>query len=455
MTEPTGRGELAKAYEPAQIEQKWYAHWKEQGVFHAEPDPDKTPYSITIPPPNVTGSLHMGHALNNTILDAMTRWHRMRGFAALCLPGTDHAGIATQNVVERELAREGIKRQDLGRDEFIDRCWKWREQYGSRIYYQFEKLGCGYDWDRVRFTMDPTYVDAIMEEFRSWYERGLIYRGTRVVNWDVKLQSAVSDIEVVTEERKGKLYHFRYPFADGGGHITIATTRPETMLGDAAVAANPADARYAPMFGKMLKLPLTDRDIPLIADDYAKPEFGSGAVKVTPAHDLNDFECGLRHNLPQHVVIGKAGAMTELAGPAFAGLDRLEARKRIVEAMEQLGLVELIEDYTIQTPVSDRSKEVIEPLLSEQWFVNMKPLAEPAIRAVREKLIRFIPGRYADIYLQWMENIRPWCISRQSLVGAPYTRVVDRRRRWRTPARLCPGPGGGGGRAGNGKLLAR
>ncbi len=413
LNQQSKQGELDKAYEPAQIEGKWYARWKQSGVFHAEPDPAKTPYCITIPPPNVTGSLHMGHALNNTILDAMTRWHRMRGFAALCLPGTDHAGIATQNVVERELAKEGIKRQDLGREGFIERCWKWREQYGSRIYYQFEKLGCGYDWDRVRFTMDPTYVAAITEEFRSWYERGLIYRGTRVVNWDVKFQSAVSDIEVVTEERKGKLYHFRYPFADGSGQITIATTRPETMLGDSAVAANPVDARYQPLFGRMLKLPLTEREIPLIADDYAKPEFGSGAVKVTPAHDLNDFECGVRHGLPQYIVIGKDGTMTALAGERFTGLDRFEARKRVVEAMEELGLLEKIEDYTIQTPISDRSREVIEPLLSEQWFVDMKPLAAPAIQAVKEKLIRFIPERFADIYLQWMENIRPWCISRQ------------------------------------------
>jgi valyl-tRNA synthetase len=413
MSELTGQRELAKAYVPAEIEVKWYAHWKQSGVFHAGPDPAKTPYCITIPPPNVTGSLHMGHALNNTILDAMTRWHRMRGFSALCLPGTDHAGIATQNVVERELAKEGIKRQDLGREGFIERCWQWREQYGTRIYFQFEKLGCGYDWDRVRFTMDPTYVAAITEEFRSWYERGLIYRGTRVVNWDVKFQTAVSDIEVLTEERKGKLYHFRYPFADGSGYITIATTRPETMLGDAAVAANPTDERYQPLFGRMLTLPLTNREIPLIADEYAKPEFGSGAVKVTPAHDLNDFECGVRHNLPQLIVIGKDGTMTELAGERFAGLDRFEARKRVVEAMEELGLVEKIEDYTIQTPISERSKEVIEPLLSEQWFVDMKPLAEPAIRAVKEKLIRFIPERFAEIYLQWMENIRPWCISRQ------------------------------------------
>jgi valyl-tRNA synthetase len=405
--------ELAKAYEPKAVEEKWYAFWKERGYFHAEPDPNKEPYSITIPPPNITGSLHMGHALNNTILDAMTRWHRMRGFCTLCLPGTDHAGIATQAVVERELAKEGVTRQQLGREKFVEKCWEWREQYGTRIYHQFERLGCSYDWERVRFTMDPSYVDAIMEEFRSWYERGFIYRGTRVVNWDVKFQSAVSDIEVLTETRQGKLYHFRYPFADGSGYVTIATTRPETMLGDTAVAANPEDERYKPLFGKRLKLPLTDREIPLIADDYARPEFGSGAVKVTPAHDLNDFEAGLRHNLPQIVVIGKDGTMTEAAGPDYAGLDRYEARKKVLADMEALGLLEKTEDYAIQTPISDRSKEIIEPLLSEQWFVDMNALAQPAIQIVQQEKIRFIPERYKAIYLHWMENIRPWCISRQ------------------------------------------
>lgn len=411
---------LAKAYDPKAIEAGWYARWKASGVFHAEPDPDKTPYCITIPPPNITGSLHMGHALNNSVLDTLTRWHRMRRdpatnrrFATLCLPGTDHAGIATQNVVERDLAKEGLTRHDIGRERFIERCWQWREQYGTRIYFQFEKLGCSYDWERVRFTMDESYVDAIMEEFRRWYERGLIYRGTRVVNWDVKYQSAVSDIEVNTETRQGKLYHFRYPFADGSGSITIATTRPETLLGDAAVAANPSDERYQPLFGKRLKLPLTEREIPLIADDYAKPEFGSGAVKVTPAHDLNDFEAGLRHSLPQHVVIGKDGRMTDFAGPEYAGLDRFEARKKVVADMEALGLLEKIEDYTIQTPISDRSGEVIEPLLSEQWFVDMKPLAQPAIDVVKTGKIAFIPPRYESIYLHWMENIRDWCISRQ------------------------------------------
>ncbi len=412
-TTTESQNELAKNYNPEAIEAKWYAYWNATGVFHEEPDKTRPYYSITIPPPNITGSLHIGHALNCSILDTMTRWHRMRGYVTLCLPGTDHAGIATQAVVERELAKEGISRHDLGRDGFIQRCWQWREQYGNRIYHQLERMGCSYDWQRVRFTMDDSYVDAIMECFGKWYERGLIYRGTRVVNWDVKLQSAVSDIEVYTETRKGKLYHFRYPFADGTGFITIATTRPETLLGDTAVAANPADERYQPHFGKLLNLPLTQRQIPLISDDYAKPEFGSGAVKVTPAHDFNDFECGRRNNLPQIIVIGKDGKMTEASGADFVGLDRYEARKKVVVDMEALGLLEKIEDYTIQTPISDRSKEVIEPLLSEQWFVDMKPLAVPAIEVVKEGKIRFVPERYKAIYLHWMENILPWCVSRQ------------------------------------------
>lgn len=404
---------LPARYAPQQMEGKWYSLWKERGYFRAEPDSEKPPYCITIPPPNITGSLHIGHALNNTILDTMTRWHRMRGFSALCLPGTDHAGIATQAVVERELMKQGITRHDLGRDGFIAKCWEWRDQYGTRIYHQFEKMGCSYDWDRVRFTMDESYVAAIIKEFESWYERGLIYRGVRVVNWDVKFQSSVSDIEVNMETRAGKLYHFRYPFADASGHITIATTRPETLLGDTAVAANPSDERYQALFGKMLALPLTNRQIPLIADDYAKPEFGSGAVKVTPAHDLNDFECGQRHNLPQIVVIGKDGRMTPTAGEEFDGLERFEARKKVVARMEELGLLEKIEDYTTQLPISDRSKEIIEPLLSEEWFVDMKPIAQPAIDVVKEGKIRFIPERYKDIYLHWMENIRDWNISRQ------------------------------------------
>lgn len=404
--------ELAKSYDPKAVEDKWYASWMEHGRFRATPGKGK-PFCITIPPPNVTGSLHMGHALNNTVLDLMTRWHRMLGDNALCLPGTDHAGIATQNVVERKLAAEGISRHDIGREAFVDKCWEWRREYGDRIYLQFQKLGCSYDWDRARFTMDESYVEAIYEEFLRWWDRGLIYRGARVVNWCPRCRSAISDIEVSTDERAGHLYHFRYPFADGSGFVTIATTRPETMLGDTAVAVNPADERYAALVGKMLRLPLTDREIPLIADEYARMDFGTGAVKVTPAHDLDDFEAGLRHNLPQIVVIGEDGSMTEAAGPGYAGLDRYECRKKVLADLEAQGLLVKIEDYTVKTPLCDRCKTVLEPLLSEQWFVKQKELAAPAIQVVKEGKIRFIPERYSKIYLDWMENIRDWCISRQ------------------------------------------
>ncbi len=404
--------ELAKAYDPKQVEDRWYARWLTLGAFRATPGTGK-PYCITIPPPNITGSLHIGHALNNTILDTLTRWRRMQGDNTLCLPGTDHAGIATQNVVEREIAREGLTRHDLGREGFLERCWAWRKEYGDRIYLQFHKLGCSYDWDRARFTMDESYVHAIYEEFLRWWDRGLIYRGARVVNWCPRCRSAISDIEVDSEDRAGKLYHFRYPFADGSGYVTIATTRPETMLGDTAVAANPADPRYQPLFGRRIRLPLTDREIPLIADEYAKMEFGTGAVKVTPAHDLDDFEAGLRNHLPQVVVIGEDGRMTEAAGANYAGLDRFEARQRVLDDLQALGLIEKIEEYTVKTPLCDRCKTVLEPLLSEQWFVKMQPLAQPAIEVVKEGKIRFIPERYRAIYLHWMENIRDWCISRQ------------------------------------------
>ncbi|MDE2125360.1 MAG: valine--tRNA ligase [Armatimonadetes bacterium] len=403
---------MAKAWAPQTEEPLLYEAWRTSGLF-APAEGDGPTYCITTPPPNITGSLHMGHAINHSIQDALIRWKRMRGFRALGLPGADHAGIATQAVVERALEAEGTSRVELGREKFIERCRQWREQYGARIYHQMERMGCSYDWSRARYTMDESYVDAILTEFESWYRRGWIYRGARVVNWDVQYRSAVSDIEVFTEPREGSLYHFRYPFADGSGSVTIATTRPETMLGDTAVAANPDDPRYRPLFGRLIRLPLTDRDIPLIADAYARPEFGSGAVKVTPAHDLDDFECGLRHDLAQITVIGPDGRMTDAAGQEFAGLDRFEARSRVVEQMRQLGLLEKTEPYTIQTPISDRSGVVVEPLLSEQWFVDMKELAGPAIEAVRQAKVRFVPERYAAICLQWLENIRPWCISRQ------------------------------------------
>jgi valyl-tRNA synthetase len=401
------------AYEPREVEDKIYTRWLDKNYFHPDPNAGGVPYCITIPPPNITGSLHIGHALNNSILDTMTRWHRMLGDNTLCLPGTDHAGIATQNVVERNLAEDGISRHDIGREKFLERCWEWRKEYGDRIYNQFQKLGLSYDWQRARFTMDESYVDAIYEEFLQWWNRGLIYRGARVVNWCPRCRSAISDIEVNSEERQGHLYHFRYPYADNSGFITIATTRPETMLGDTAVAVNPKDPRYADKIGKMLKLPLTDRNIPLIADNYARIDFGTGAVKVTPAHDLDDFEAGQRHHLQQIVVIGEDGAMTEEAGVNYAGMDRFACREQILKDMESLGLLAGIEDYSIKIPLCDRCKTVLEPLLSEQWFVKMKELAVPAIQVVKDNKVRFYPDRYKRIYLDWMENIRDWCISRQ------------------------------------------
>lgn len=420
---------LNKVYDPKQVEEKWYAEWMRHGWFHPEPGEGK-PYCITIPPPNITGSLHIGHALNNSILDLMTRRRRMQGYNTLCLPGTDHAGIATQNVVERELAREGLTRHDLGREAFIERCWQWRNEYGNRILAQLQKLGCSYDWQRVRFTLDEPYVEAVYEEFIRWWERGLIYRGVRVVNWCPRCRSAISDIEVESEERQGKLYTFRYPLADGSASIAVATTRPETLLGDTAVAVHPEDDRYKHLVGKTVLIPLTWdpngglqppghpqqrwRPAPVIADPYVKMDFGTGAVKVTPAHDLDDFEMGQRHGLAQIVVIGEDGTMTEAAGLRYRGLDRFEARKAVLRDMEELGLLEAAEDYTVMTPLCERCGTVLEPLLSEQWFARMHPeLAEPAIRAVEQNKIRFIPERYRRIYLNWMENIRPWCLSRQ------------------------------------------
>ncbi|MCC6729290.1 MAG: valine--tRNA ligase [Chthonomonadales bacterium] len=404
--------ELAKAYEPKVVEGRWYSEWLARDAFRATPGSGR-PYCITIPPPNVTGSLHIGHALNAAVLDTMTRWRRMAGDNVLCLPGTDHAGIATQNVVERDLAAQGLTRHDLGRERFVERCWEWRRQYGDRIYLQLQKLGCSYDWSRARFTMDPSYVEAIHEAFLRWWKRGLIYRGKRVVNWCPRCRSAISDIEVSSEERPGKLYHMRYPFANGSGFITIATTRPETMLGDTAVAVNPEDARYAGAVGTKVRLPLTDREIPVIADEYARMDFGSGAVKVTPAHDLDDFEAGLRHRLPQVVVIGEDGAMTLAAGPRYAGMERFDCRRLVLEDMAAQGLLGDAEDYVVKTPLCDRCKTVLEPLLSEQWFARQTELAAPAIDVVRAGDVRFWPDRYARIYLDWMGNIRDWCISRQ------------------------------------------
>jgi valyl-tRNA synthetase len=337
----------------------------------------------------------------------------MQGYNTLCVPGTDHAGIATQNALEKQLRKEGLTRDDLGREKFIERTWQWVAEYGGVILSQLQRLGCSFDWDRTRFTMDEGYIDAVMECFVRWWEAGLIYRGKRVINWCPRCLTAISDIEVNHEDRAGKLYHIRYPFKDGSGFVTVATTRPETMLGDTAVAANPSDDRYKRLFGKTIILPLVGREIPLIADDYAKSEFGSGAVKVTPAHDVNDFEAGIRHNLPKVIVIDEHARMTADAGERYAGLDRYEARERVLEELAAHGLIEKIEDYVVPEATCDRCHTVIEPLLSEQWFVRMKELAQPAIDVVRQGRVKFIPDRYELTYLDWMENIRDWTISRQ------------------------------------------
>ena len=406
---------MEKAYEPQDVEARLYAGWEAAGLFHAEPTPGKPKYSITIPPPNVTGSLHMGHALNHSVQDALGRWHRMRGFTTLILPGTDHAGIATQTVVEKEIAKEGLTRYDLGREAFVARVWQWKEQYGARIISQLKRLGCSYDWSRERFTMDAAYAAAVTEAFVRFHDAGLVYRGKRLVNWCCHHRTVISDIEVEEEEQAGHLWHIRYPFADGSGFVTVATTRPETMLGDAAVAVNPTDARYAGLIGKRFALPLSNREIPLIADDYAQAEFGTGAVKVTPAHDPNDYEAGLRHGLPQITVIGFDGAMTAEAGERYSGLDRYDARNLVVADLEELGLLEKTEDHRHNVPTCERCHTTIEPLLSDQWFMRMAgtELVQRAIAVVEDDETTFVPTRYKKAYLDWMSGIRDWALSRQ------------------------------------------
>jgi len=406
---------MEKAYEPKDVEARLYAEWEDSGYFHAEPTPGIRKYSITIPPPNVTGSLHMGHALTYTIQDALGRWHQMRGFTTLILPGTDHAGIATQNVVEKQIAKEGLTRFDLGRDEFVKRVWLWKEEYGSRIISQLKRLGCSFDWSRERFTIDKGYENAVVEAFVRLFDKGYIYKGNRMINWCPRCRTVISDIEVEEEDQAGHLWHIRYPFADGSGHVTVATTRPETMLGDTAVAVNPDDARYTGLIGKMFALPLTDREIPLIADSYAEAEFGTGAVKVTPAHDPNDYEAGKRNGLVQITVIGFDGNMTADAGERYSGLDRYEARNLVVADLEELGLLEKTEDHPHRVPTCERCHTTIEPLLSDQWFMTMSGtlLVENAIHVVETDEITFQPERYKKIYLDWMAGLRDWPLSRQ------------------------------------------
>ncbi|MEY3465220.1 MAG: hypothetical protein RL603_818 [Pseudomonadota bacterium] len=402
---------MDKTYSPGDIERRIYDRWESSGLF--APRGEGPGYCIVIPPPNVTGTLHMGHAFQDTIMDALTRYHRMRGDAALWQPGTDHAGIATQMVVERQLEAEGLTRAGLGREAFIERVWKWKGESGGTIARQMRRLGASVDWSRDRFTMDEGLSQTVTEVFVRLYEEGLIYRGKRLVNWDPVLQTAVSDLEVLSTEEDGSLWHLRYPLADGSGHVVVATTRPETLLGDTAVAVNPNDARYASIIGKSLQLPLTGRTIPVIADDYVDPEFGSGCVKITPAHDFNDYEVGARHGLAQINVFTPDAKLNDAAPAHLRGLDRFEARKRIVEELEAAGLIERIDKHKLMVPRGDRSGSVIEPYLTDQWYVKIAPLAAPAIAAVENGDIKFVPENWSRTYFEWMRNIKDWCISRQ------------------------------------------
>lgn len=404
--------ELSTRYDASVVESKWYSTWESNGLFAPETGSDKPGYTITIPPPNVTGSLHMGHALCYGLQDLLGRYKRLRGFNVLILPGQDHAGIGTQGVVTKILKKEGTSPFQIGREKFLERTWQWRHESGGTILRQFRALGCAFDWQRERFTLDEKYHEAVLKVFVEWFDRGLIYRGLRVVNWDPVLKTSVSDIETERQVSKGKLYHVRYPFQDGSGHVTIATTRPETMLADVAVAVHPSDGRYAGLVGKTIVLPLVGREIPLIADEYPDPEFGTGAVKITPGHDINDFEVGERHGLPILVLLDDSAKITPDGGK-YAGLDRYEARKQIVADLEAQGFLEKVEDHEIALVLSERSHEVIEPLASEQWFVNQRELAKEAIKVVETGQIRFVPERYKGIYLDWMNNIRDWNISRQ------------------------------------------
>jgi valyl-tRNA synthetase len=401
-----------KDYRPAELESRHYARWEAAGYF--APNGSGTPYCIVIPPPNVTGTLHMGHALQDTIMDALTRYHRMRGHRTLWQPGTDHAGIATQMVVERLLEREGTSRAKLGREAFLERVWQWKERSGNTIVQQMRRLGASVDWSRERFTMDPGLSRAVLEVFVRLHDEGLIYRGKRLVNWDPVLHTALSDLEVESSEERGKLWHLRYPVLGASGRfLIVATTRPETMLGDTAVAVHPDDERYRDLVGKKVELPLTGRQIPIIADEYVDPEFGTGCVKITPAHDFNDYEVGLRHSLPMIGVLDESAHLNENAPPAYRTLDRFVARERVLADLEAQGLLDRIEEHVSMLPRGERSGAVVEPMLTDQWYVRTQPLAAPAIEAVEQGHIRFVPENYARDYFDWMRNIQDWCISRQ------------------------------------------
>jgi len=408
------RDDMPRAYQPGEAERKWYDEWDRRGYFHADVESEKSPYTIVIPPPNVTGMLTLGHVLNNTLQDILIRGKKMQGFNTCWVPGTDHAGIATQTRVEAHLLEtEGVTRRDLGRERFLERVWQWKEKYGGTIIRQLRRLGAACDWQRERFTLDEGLSNAVLEVFVRLYEKGLVYKGFRIINWCPKSRTALSDEEVVYREERGYLWYFRYPLKDGSGYITVATTRPETMLGDTAVAVHPEDPRYKHLVGRTVILPLVNREMPVIADEFVDPEFGTGAVKVTPAHDPNDYEIGVRHNLPMIDVMNDDATMNEQAGPEFAGLDRYECRRRVVERMQAAGLLEKIEEHVHQVGYSERGGVPVEPRLSRQWFVRMRPLAEPALKAVLEGRIRFHPERWVKTYRHWMENIKDWCISRQ------------------------------------------
>src|SRR5688572_21046747 len=407
---------MDKAYTPGDIERRIYERWETSGAFapaSVKEGDDRPAYCIMLPPPNVTGTLHMGHAFQHTLMDTLTRWHRMRGDSTLWQPGTDHAGIATQMVVERQLGAEGKHRLDLGREAFIERVWKWKAESGSTITRQMRRLGTSVDWSRDKFTMDPGLSRAVTEVFVRLHDEGLIYRGKRLVNWDPVLLTAVSDLEVLPDEKDGSLWHLRYPIVDGGGHVVVATTRPETLLGDTAVAVNPDDDRYRALVGKQLTLPLTGRTIPVIADSYVDAAFGSGAVKITPAHDFNDYEMGQRHSLAQINIFTPDAKLNENAPERFRGLDRFVARKQIVADLEAAGLIEKIEPHKLKVPRGDRTNAVIEPYLTDQWYVKIAPLAEPALKAVEEGRTRFVPENWTKTYYEWMRNIKDWCVSRQ------------------------------------------
>lgn len=404
---------IAKTYHPAEFEDRIYQTWIDKGYFHAEMDPDKKPFTIVIPPPNVTGQLHMGHALDETLQDILIRYKRMQGYSALWIPGTDHAGIATQIKVEEELrVKEGLTRYDLGREKFLERVWDWKKQYGDRIITQLKKIGSSCDWDRERFTMDEGCSKAVREVFVNLYNKGLIYQGSRIINWCPHCITALSDAEVEHEEQAGHFWHIKYPVKDSDEYVVIATTRPETLLGDTAVAVHPEDERYQSLIGKMLVLPLVGREIPVVADEYVDKEFGTGCVKITPAHDPNDFEVGKRHNLEQIKVMNDDATVNQYGGK-YEGMDRYEARKAIVKDLEAEGLLVRVEDHSHNVGQCYRCGTTVEPMVSKQWFVKMKPLAGPAIEAVQSGATKFVPERFSKTYMNWMENVFDWCISRQ------------------------------------------